>query len=260
MIPFDALEAAELALAAYVTPNGQEGVLVETRYGAWETSSISVGPVQALVCSRDGLRVIAFRGTELTDPGDLLADLSFWKVRNQNGPGSVSVGPSFVLEQAWPAIYYYCREVEKPNVEYHFVGHSLGGALATLAVGRLVYLYEVPKVITLWTFGSPRVGNRKFAQWLSSAVVVRRYVNYVDPITWVPRWWWGFAHVGEALYFNREGRLVEGPSRSQIWMNAIGELCRAGGLVSALIRRYHPMVTYKRLVGRAVESRRRRSK
>jgi len=42
-------------------------------------------------------------------------------------------------------------------------GHSLGGAIATLAVAELIS--KGIQVDNLYTFGSPRVGDSNFISW-----------------------------------------------------------------------------------------------
>lgn len=48
-----------------------------------------------------------------------------------------------------------------PNAELAICGHSLGGALATVALAQIVFELgiPVPQNISLYTFGSPRVGD-----------------------------------------------------------------------------------------------------
>jgi predicted lipase len=48
-----------------------------------------------------------------------------------------------------------------PDAELALTGHSLGGALATVALPQIVFELNVslPKNISLYTFGSPRVGD-----------------------------------------------------------------------------------------------------
>ena len=57
-------------------------------------------------------------------------------------------------------------------------GHSLGAALATLTADRF------PKVRSLYTFGSPRVGDREFAE--NFTVEAHRFVNGNDIISRLP--------------------------------------------------------------------------
>jgi pimeloyl-ACP methyl ester carboxylesterase len=71
----------------------------------------------------------------------------------------------------------------EPGCRVWFTGHSLGGAAATLAA------YRYREVAGgLYTFGSPLVGNERFARALTGALGARsvRYVNDHDVVTRVP--------------------------------------------------------------------------
>ncbi|MCB0369932.1 MAG: hypothetical protein KDD45_10980, partial [Bdellovibrionales bacterium] len=47
-------------------------------------------------------------------------------------------------------------------------GHSLGGALAVMAAAHLHTKYSLVEM--LYTMGQPRVGNDKFAQFMTSLI------------------------------------------------------------------------------------------
>ncbi len=78
-------------------------------------------------------------------------------------------------------------------------GHSLGGALATLAA---VEMHE--QVEEVVTFGSPRVGDAAFVDAYDQLIMshTSRYVNDLDPVPWVPLWCAGFRHVTPATWHN----------------------------------------------------------
>ena len=80
----------------------------------------------------------------------------------------------------------------------HFVGHSLGGALATLAANWL-HNKQSKRKINLYTFGAPRVGYASFADKTSNSLhKVFRCVHAGDPVTHLP--FWPFVHTqGEYL-------------------------------------------------------------
>lgn len=61
-------------------------------------------------------------------------------------------------------------------------GHSLGGALATLAaVDVTLNRPHVP--VDLYTFGAPRIGNKAFAQWFDAQIQDSiRLVNNSDVV------------------------------------------------------------------------------
>ncbi len=83
-------------------------------------------------------------------------------------------------------------EVLNGNGVIHCVGHSLGGALATLVADWVKAKYN--KTVYLYTFGCPRVGFKDFAIKASARVDrVFRCVHGADPVAKVPVW--PFCHV-----------------------------------------------------------------
>lgn len=55
------------------------------------------------------------------------------------------------------------------NCKVVIVGHSLGGAMASLAYFFLKTKKQFPKVTyELYTYGEPRVGNKYFAKFMNS--------------------------------------------------------------------------------------------
>ena len=61
-------------------------------------------------------------------------------------------------------------------------GHSLGGGLALLAQYHLMGKYDTQCI----TFGSPRVGNDKFAESFKNETNSVRVYNFEDPVPMVP--------------------------------------------------------------------------
>lgn len=65
-------------------------------------------------------------------------------------------------------------------------GHSLGGALATIAAPFLAELFP-SKSIKCISFGAPRVGNHHFVEWFRDKVETNvRIVNEHDPVPHLP--------------------------------------------------------------------------
>ena len=81
-----------------------------------------------------------------------------------------------------------------------FTGHSLGGALATIAVGKINVPLDVN--LNLITFGSPKVGNHKFVDFINKKVSGDNYrIKYKDdPITFLPSQV-EYSHVGTLMWF-----------------------------------------------------------
>jgi hypothetical protein len=88
------------------------------------------------------------------------------------------------------------------------VGHSLGGGVATIAAFDMALL---GKNVSVATFGSPRVGNAKFAARYNTAVPrTWRFVDPQDPIPRVPTI--GFKHVAGMMTCNENGYHAGYPS------------------------------------------------
>jgi triacylglycerol lipase len=146
-----------------------------------------------LLKGSDGVHVLSFRGTEVSEPSDILADLKAGKNIEAIG-GKIHVGFKGEINKLWPTI-----EKSVANIDSLYVtGHSLGAAMATIASGRMQ-----SKVIALVTFGSPRAGNQAFVDSLK--VTHYRVQNNCDDVTKVPFMLMGFAHHGTHMYINYHG-------------------------------------------------------
>jgi len=73
-------------------------------------------------------------------------------------------------------------------------GHSLGGAIATISALDLVS--QTNKTFSLYTFGSPRVGNSAFASYVKSKIPeIYRMTNDRDPVPHLPLKSMSYYHV-----------------------------------------------------------------
>jgi triacylglycerol lipase len=159
--------------------------------------------------------LVVFRGTQPTQWSDIKADLKFRKVESVNKLGFVHRGFHDALDVIWPQLTEAIRnKSESPNTKSNklwFAGHSLGGALATLAAGR--YNNET---IRLYTYGSPRVCGKKFPKGLKFNHRYR-FRNNNDIVARVPPEWLGYQHIsangGNFIYFDSRGLPHKGFSR-----------------------------------------------
>ncbi|KHN95615.1 lipase [Metarhizium album ARSEF 1941] len=86
----------------------------------------------------------------------------------------------------------YAREMN-PGYEVVITGHSLGGAVATIGAA---YLRRDGLPANLYTYGSPRVGNDKFANWFSEQRGGQwRVTHENDPVPRLPPMFAGYRHV-----------------------------------------------------------------
>ncbi|KAF6144375.1 hypothetical protein GIB67_024602 [Kingdonia uniflora] len=175
--------------------------------------------------------VVAFRGTEQTRWKDLLTDLMLapaglnpervsgdFKEEVQVHSGFLSAYDSVrtkLMSLIKLSIGYLDDCVkDAPRWHIYVTGHSLGGALATLlslelSSSQMAKQGEIS--LSMYNFGSPRVGNKRFVDVYNEKVKDSwRVVNHKDIIPTVPRLM-GYCHVAQPVYLaagNRRGNLI----------------------------------------------------
>lgn len=138
-----------------------------------------------------GDHVIAIRGTNTL--ADAVTDITAHSKSNESG-SLVHTGFQTTFESFRDGLAKYLEKPEVLNSKgiIHCIGHSLGGALATLVANWVKTKYN--KTVYLYTFGCPRVGYKDFAIKSSARIdKVYRCVHGSDPVPKVPVW--PFCHV-----------------------------------------------------------------
>lgn len=127
--------------------------------------------------------ILVFRGTDSNRDyvTDFESGILPWD-RNEIG---VHKGFRKALDSVWDEVEKELSELVCP---IFYTGHSLGGALATLAASR----YR-PQAV--YTYGSPRVGNDAFVRSLQT-LPIHRVVDNKDAAASLPPEVLGFRHVG----------------------------------------------------------------
>ena len=156
--------------------------------GDWFSAGAS--GTQGYFASNDRFGLLAFRGTEKDDPDDILTDLKALLIKNPKQdawvPGSSEVlvhsGFHEGLERVWKGVSDPVASYRSshPGAPLFITGHSLGAALATIALDRI---NEGP--VCLYTYGCPRVGNPAFCARLKNREGYRM-VDGNDLVTHVP--------------------------------------------------------------------------
>jgi predicted lipase len=176
--------------------------------------------------------VVSFRGTEQAKLRDLLTDINFLQTAFYGGTDQSSPFAGIKCHTGFLSAYLSVRSAVLQLLEtalaldypdsgapwsVFITGHSLGGALATLllfdlemlrghgsgVVGRHSALLKSSEafverlqttLVQCYTFGAPRVGNREFAETLTSLLQARsdvrslyRVVNKADVVARLPR-------------------------------------------------------------------------
>jgi triacylglycerol lipase len=192
MTPEQLLTFANISAITYEDPKESKNKFKSFGFTIVEFFNIE-GAQAYLLKDMNGIHVLSFRGTEVTQKSDVLADLKAGKNLEACG-GKVHVGFKGEINKVWPAI-----TVSLANIDSVYVtGHSLGAAMATIAASRMQ-----TKVKALITFGSPRVGDKEFVK--SVAVEHYRVQNNCDDVTKVPFRVMGFDHHGTHKYMNFYG-------------------------------------------------------
>ena len=160
---------------------------------------------QAMLVKHAHYAVATFRGTdELADWWDNLDAIS------APGPlGSVHRGFQDALMDVWPAMRAQLQKFRKasPGLPLWLTGHSLGGAMATLAAAELIA--QDRPFYGGYTFGQPRCGDRSFARTFNIEAKDRffRFQNNNDIVTRAPARIMGYSHVGQYIYITSDGEL-----------------------------------------------------
>lgn len=160
---------------------------------------------QAFVAAGAGFAIASFRGTEPDDLKDVKTDLRIDK-RPLDGGAEVHGGFLKALDGIWGNMHPVLSDLEAAGASVWITGHSLGGALATLAAARY-------KPAALYTYGSPRVGGHEF-RTLVASVRHERFVNCTDIVTTVPPR--PYRHVGRHRFFTSSGQLRTEPRGSRV--------------------------------------------
>lgn len=112
------------------------------------------------------------------------------------------------FHRGFMAAYFAVRDRLLPAVKAitspHIVvtGHSLGGALATIAALDMQYniTSQSGQAISAYTFGAPRVGNRALVDSYNRRVPDSfRYIFGWDIVTRIPRVWQDYTHVDKEV-------------------------------------------------------------
>lgn len=193
--------------------------------------------------------VLAFRGTRPSRPQDLVMDAgltpsddvhsgflngfrALWTGEylpsehpTPDGPGVVSVRSDlfYTMMERFPGATDLPERTDgrepypfqsSPPTSLYITGHSLGGALATVAVDFLTASHEggfltLPSNTSVYIYGAPRVGNGTFAAALlertrNVSIPYYRFVHHRDPVTAVPSIF-GYQHLGATFEGDTDG-------------------------------------------------------
>jgi hypothetical protein len=154
---------------------------------------------QAFVARHTNIVIVAFRGTD--EGWDWLDNLNVPSVHHELG--RVHRGFKLALDDIWPGVVKAVNRFRDRKQSVWITGHSLGGALATVAAGN--WIAEDRPFHGVYTFGQPRCGDRTFARNFNIEAKSRffRFQNNNDIVTRIPQRLMGYSHVGTFIYIDR---------------------------------------------------------
>jgi triacylglycerol lipase len=190
---------------------------------------IEISDLQAVVMGNETAVVLAFRGTRPDQLIDWMVDFEILQVPLTkyfacSDVGGVHDGFARLLAKGWKTILGEVLRRQDKAQTLWITGHSLGGALATMATAAFTFAARMP-VNGLYTFGQPRIGDIRFCTQCDSHFgdVMFRFVNNEDIVTRIPPRIVPqlplpefYGHSGQLRYFDAKGAL----HTDEQWWNA----------------------------------------
>ncbi|MEY4589396.1 MAG: hypothetical protein RL497_1472 [Pseudomonadota bacterium] len=130
--------------------------------------------------------IIVFRGSTSANHGADWASNARIGVETSKTGLPVHIGFNSIFKSMQPEIQAFLLQ-HPTALMVHCVGHSLGGAVATIAADWVSQSLKKP--VRLYTFGAPRPGLQPFAKRLSSrmgADNIYRVYHATDPVPMIP--------------------------------------------------------------------------
>lgn len=173
--------------------------------------SVSEKNAQAIFVEHKQYFCMAFRGSDETK--DWLDNFTATKIDVPHFDAECHKGFYKHFEKIWQQLEdIHKKRREEKTLPLFFTGHSLGGALATIATAQWI-LDGDRQFTSTYTFGQPRAVTLKLARTLAPMCGSRffRFHNNNDIVTRVPPRAMGFSHVGQIAYIDTDKEIYLDP-------------------------------------------------
>ncbi|KAL4465507.1 hypothetical protein ABPG72_009445 [Tetrahymena utriculariae] len=182
--------------------------------------------------------ILTFRGTMVQYFGNIIRDLQFDKV-----PFSFCQSSNCQVHKGFFDSFNDLRDQTKyqlniyknkyPNAKIFITDHSLGAAIATIAVSYVYQLIGNTQIDAVYTLESPSIGNKAFSDRFiqqNYAILYGRITHNQDPVVQNPTSWWPLYYYHtyqEICYsdFSKPYNLCYIQSRGQKMWSLIKLLC-----------------------------------
>ena len=138
------------------------------------------GGTQAILVSGEHFIALAFRGTEAMSIRDIKSDVRANKRACESG-GQMHSGFYDAFENVRSMAEAAINDPAHADKPLYVTGHSLGGAVATVAAKKLAH---PGGIAACYSFGAPRVGDDDWIAEIRSPIY--RLVNSADCVTMLP--------------------------------------------------------------------------
>ncbi|GMF79844.1 unnamed protein product [Aspergillus oryzae] len=208
---------AQYSAAAYCDHNNDDGILGSIRCiegvcplveaaNAQTIAEFNEEDIRGFVAVDDTHRllIVSFRGSNSVR--NWIKNFQFWKIdepgprgfwdklfgsdKPQSGNDICSCGIHSGFYRSWqllkPDVMDALTRAREAHNDYHVVvtGHSLGAAIATIA-GAYLRTMQIP--CDIYSYGSPRVGDARFAEFVSAQQgLTARITHGYDPVPSLP--------------------------------------------------------------------------
>ena len=179
---------------------------------------------QSFIARHEELIMVAFRGSDQWE--DWLDNLNLPTI--PTNLGRAHRGFQMALEDVWAEMLEKIKELKDRHQTLWLTGHSLGGALATLAAAERIDQDQTFNGV--YTFGQPRCVDREMSRNMNLEAKSRifRFQNNNDLVSRIPQRIMGYSHAGTFIYIDVNQNL----HIDIHWWNQF--LDRVGGILEAL--------------------------
>ena len=144
------------------------------------SATFDQGGTQAILVSGEHFIALAFRGTEAMSIRDVKSDVRANKRACESG-GQMHSGFYDAFENVRSMVEAAINDPAHADKPLYVTGHSLGGAVATVAAKKLAH---PGGTAACYSFGAPRVGDD---DWIAEIrTPIYRLVNSADCVTMLP--------------------------------------------------------------------------
>jgi KAP-like P-loop domain-containing protein/lipase (class 3)/lamin tail-like protein len=218
---FDLNKAYQLAQHAALAYKDTQSI--DQTLQTWDMELVrffDVRAAQAYLARNEIGCILAFRGVS---PNQINGWLTGLDPQQVNGPaGKVNERFLSELNYIWSDLWGTLTQ-ERGTRTLWVTGHSLGGALAMLAVAK-IRLEKGSSVTGLYTFGQPRVGDEQFCRNfdLDFGKQTFRFVNYKDIVPRIPLRTMNYRDAGTFRYLNEKRQLDENFTLDDLLLHKLG--------------------------------------